>query len=235
MKKLKLSDSELRLLLMLLALIMISGAYFLSFQKNVTQAQEIEAQNEEDQETVRTLEAMVGSQKEKEEEIEEFHRIVTDIIAKYPPDVTTEKAIMIVQGLEDVSGVEMTNISFIMNNLIGNIATNAGAAEETAAGAPVGYYATLGMTYEADYASFKQMVSYINGLEDRTTIPAVTAAYDNETGNLSGVITVNMYYLTNTGREYEAPQVTGIEKGVDNIFRSGGTTGEVAEDGEEQE
>ena len=248
MKKVKLSDSEIRLLLMLFALIMLAAAYFFSFQKNVTRAQEIEGQNQKDQQTVNTLESMVGRQAEVEAQTEEYRQYVQDVIAKYPPDVTTEKAIVIIQELEELSGVHVTNISFAMDNVIGNLATAVASepavsdgTEDSESTGPVvgmylGYYDTLAMTYESEYTSLKDIISYIAGLKDRTTVPAITAAYDSETGNLSGVITVNMFYLTNTGKEYEAPRITGINKGVEDIFRSGGNAvGEVAEDEEGQE
>ena len=247
MKKIKLSDSEIRLLLMLFALIMLAGAYFFSFQKNVTRAGEIEAQNERDQQTVGKLESMVGRQAEVEAQTEEYRQFVRDVIAKYPPQVPTEKAIVIVQELEQLSGVHVTNISFSMDNVIGSLAS-AVAGEPTvsdgtegtqsagpAVGTYLGYYDTLALTYEAEYTALKDIASYIAGLRDRATIPAVTAAYDSETGNLSGVITVNMFYLTNTGKEYEAPRITGMDKGVEDIFRSGGgSVGEVLEDEEGQ-
>ena len=248
MKKVKLSDSEIRLLLMLFVLIMLASAYFLSFQKNVTRAEEIEAQNVKDQQTVNTLEAMVGRQAEVEAQTEEYRQYVQDVIAKYPPDVTTEKAIVIIQELEQLSGVHVTNISFAMDNVIGNLATavtggttTSDGTEDSGSTGPViathlGYYDTLAISYEAEYESLKDIVSYIAEQKDRATIPAITAAYDSETGNLSGVITLNMFYLTETGKEYEAPRITGIDKGVEDIFRSGGgSAGEVLDDEEGQQ
>ena len=241
MKKLKISDSEARLLCFLLALLFLAGSYFLVFNRCVTKASEIEASNEQKQTLINQLESMVNRQAEVEKETAEYNQQVEEIIAKYPSNLTTEKAIAIVQNIEDMTEMHVSNISFLMDNLLGDIstfgstavatgdtvtdgtATDPAAVSQTPSGdTPIGYYASLSMNYEASYDSFKEMITYIYGLQDRMTIPAITAAYDNETGMISGVMTVDLYYLTNTGKEYEPPVVEGIQSGVSDIFRSGG-------------
>lgn len=234
MRKIKLADSEIRLLLVFLSVLMFACAYFFSFQKNVELSQEIEAQNEEDRDLVELLESMVARRAQVEARTEEYLQAIEDIIAKYPPDVPEEKTIVIIQEIENRTGVSVSSISFSMDNLIVSLADNMAAnardaentegAESPAASARVssiGYRDTLSMRYEAEYSDFKRMVAYIDGLADRTTIPSITAAYDSGTGNISGTLTVNMFYLTNTGREYEAPDIIGIGKGLPDIFRSG--------------
>ena len=231
MRKIKLSNSEVRLLLTLLACLMLAGAYFLSYQKNVELSEEIEAQNEEDRAYVELLESMIARRPQVEAQTEEYLQTIDDIIAKYPPDVPTEKAITIIQEIEDHTGASVNNISFSMGSMVAEVATanvaeaaedgDAQNADTLAYGSSIGYRDTLSMTYEAGYSDFKRMIAYIDGLTDRTTIPSITASYNNGTGNIGGSITINMYYLTNTGREYDVPDITGINKGVPDIFRSG--------------
>ena len=227
MKKLKLSNSEARLLFLLLALILLAVSYFLIFNKCVKKAEEIEALNEENRTKVEKLEMMVSRQAEVEAETAEMERIIEEIIAKYPSSVTTEKAIAIVQEVENEVEVHVSNISFLMDNLLGDIAasentTEDGTVQAVSEDANIGYYAALSMNYEADYEEFKKMITYINGLKDRVTIPSISATFDNETGLLSGVITVHMYYLTNTGKEYEEPEISGIGKGTEKVFETSG-------------
>lgn len=44
------------------------------------------------------------------------------------------------------------------------------------------------------------MIAYVNNFKDRTTISQFTANYDDSTGKLNGEMTLNMYYLENTGK-----------------------------------
>lgn len=236
-KKKALSDSELRLILLLLAVLLLAAAYFLVYSKSVAAAQELEAQNEIDSATVRTLEAMIDRREQVEAETEALRQNIQDIVAKYPADLTTEKAIVILQNMENATDVEISNVSFLMGVLLMNF-TN--PAEETNI-PPTGYYSAFSMGYTVSYDGYKQLLDYMSRLEDRTIAPTVSATYDQVSDMVSGTITMNMYYLMNTGKEYEAPEIIGIDKGVESIFGAGEgmteqTEGEEdAEDAEDSE
>lgn len=236
MKKLRLSDSEKRLLLLLLALILFVGAYFIGFRRNVTAAEAIEKDNAEKSAMIAQLETMVNRQAEVEARTVEAKQNVEEITAKYPPAMTVEKAITVVQDMENATGIEVLDINFVMDNLLLDFSgMTAGTAENAEGGEaqeqteqaaapsnePKGYYASLTMNYAAGYDSLKKLADYVPELQDRATIPAISAAYDSETGKLAGTMTVNLYYLTETGREYEEPKLSGIGKGVSDIFKSG--------------
>lgn len=231
MKRLNLSDSELRLVIILLALCMLAVSYFFGFSKLNQKAAEVEALNVTDAQKVTQLEQMVTQRAKVEAEIVELNQYITDTIAKYPIDVPTEKSIYLVQEIEDNVGAHFSAINFLMDTRLTALDGAAAAADpaavtdaaaETGAtdavSGPVGYYDTLTMSYDASYYDFKDMVEYIHSYDDRMTIPSISAAYDSETGNISGVISVRMYYLTGTEREYEQVPETGVNHGVNNIF-----------------
>lgn len=218
MKKAKISDSEIKLLLLLLALILLAAAYYFGYNRNIAAAQKLETQNVTDQQTVDRLEGMVRKRPIVEKQIETLNKTVDDIIARYPSLVTTEKAISIVQDLEYYSGVTVTSIGFLMDNQVMAF-TQTVEGQNTP---PTGYYAQLSMNYVSSYEGYKSMLLYVESLtKDRTTIPTVSASYDPVTDMLQGTVTLNMFYLTNTGREYEPPRFDGILKGKDSIFGAG--------------
>lgn len=216
-KKKKISDSELRLILLLLSVVLLAAAYFFVYDRNVKAAQELEAQNEIDRATVARLEGMVAVRAQVEAETEQLRQNIKDIIAKYPSDMTTEKAITILQNIENNTGMDVPNVSFLMNNLLMNFTY---PAEETNI-PPTGYYASLSMNYTASYGNFKQMLAYIASLKDRMIAPTVSVTYDQVTDMVSGSITMNLFYLKDTGKEYEAPVIYDIDKGVESIFGAG--------------
>lgn len=91
-------------------------------------------------------------------------------------------------------------------------------ASADTSGNVAGYYASIGIRYEASYNGLKEMIAYVNAFQDRTTITQFTAAFDDATGKLTGEMTLNMYYITNTGKEYVPPVFDFMPKGVSNIF-----------------
>ena len=263
MNKIKISDSDKRLLIIFFAIVILACSYFFIFNKGMTKASELEAQNEQDSAKVQQMQQMEASLPQVKENIENMKQTQADIIAKYPSDMTTEKSIESLQDYEDhISDFHITDITFAMRMpLVGAVDTTAagsstdetdssadtadGAADSAAGdtsatadtqsagdgtddaaadasadtvGNVTGYYASIGIRYEASYNGLKEMIAYVNAFQDRTTITQFTAAFDDATGKLTGEMTLNMYYITNTGKEYVPPVFDFMPKGVSNIF-----------------
>lgn len=263
MNKIKISDSDKRLLIIFFAIVILACSYFFIFNKGMTKASELEAQNEQDSAKVQQMQQMEASLPQVKENIENMKQTQADIIAKYPSDMTTEKTIESLQDYEDHSSdFHITDITFAMRMpLVGAVDTTAagsstdetdssadtadGAADSAAGdtsatadtqsagektddaaadasadtmGNVTGYYASIGIRYEASYNGLKEMIAYVNAFQDRTTITQFTAAFDDATGKLTGEMTLNMYYITNTGKEYVPPVFDFMLKGVSNIF-----------------
>ena len=64
----------------------------------------------------------------------------------------------------------------------------------------------------------KEMVDYLYQHENRMSLDAFALSYDSTNGNLSGSMTLNMYYVTGTDKEYVPQNINGISLGTDNIF-----------------
>lgn len=260
MNKIKISDSDKRLLIIFFAIVLLACSYFFVFNKGMNKASELEAQNAEDSAKVQQMQQMEASLPQVKENIENMKQTQADIIAKYPSDMTTEKSIESLQDYEDHSSdFHITDITFAMRMpLVGATDTIAAgssadtadettdgttdsAADDTSAttdtqstedgtddaatdasadtsGNVAGYYASIGIRYEASYNGLKEMIAYVNAFQDRTTITQFTAAFDDATGKLTGEMTLNMYYIMNTGKEYVPPVFDFMPKGVSNIF-----------------
>lgn len=262
MNKIKISDSDKRLLIIFFAIVLLACSYFFVFNKGMNKASELEAQNAEDRAKVQQMQQMEASLPQVKEKIVNMKQTQADIIAKYPSDMTTEKANESLQDYEDHSSdFHITDITFAMHMpLVGaadktaadsstdaadsSTETADGAADSAAddtsattdttadtqstedgtddaatdASVVAGYYASIGIRYEASYSGLKEMIAYVNEFKDRTTITQFSAAFDDATGKLTGEMTLNMYYITNTGKDYVPPVFDFMPKGVSNIF-----------------
>lgn len=264
MNKIKISDSDKRLLIIFFAIVLLACSYFFVFNKGMNKASELEAQNAEDRVKVQQMQQMEASLPQVKENIENMKQTQADIIAKYPSDMTTEKSIESLQDYEDHSSdFHITDITFAMRMpLVGTADTTAAgssadtadettdgttdsAADDTSvttdttadtqstgdgtddattdasadtSGNVAGYYASIGIRYEASYSGLKEMIAYVNEFKDRTTITQFSATFDDATGKLTGEMTLNMYYITNTGKDYVPPVFDFMPKGVSNIF-----------------
>ena len=241
MNRIKISDSDKRLLLIFCAIVIVACSYFFIFSKGMSKAAKIEEQNTADQAKVQQMEQMEAGLPKVKENIQRMVKKQKTIISTYPSAMTTEKAIESLQAYEDNSSdFHITDITFTMNQPVAvdvqtdgtdtaagtdassTTASDADAAEQETAGPEPkevrGYYASIGIRYEAGYAGLKEMIAYVNNFKDRTTISQFTANYDDSTGKLNGEMTLNMYYLENTGKEYVPPVFPNMSKGVMSIF-----------------
>ncbi|MCD7708711.1 MAG: hypothetical protein LUI02_02425 [Clostridiales bacterium] len=237
----KLSDSDKRLIIILLSIVLVVVVYFLVFARGMNKASEIEAQNEEDQQTLQSLQDMVARAPQIQEQTEEMNAERDEIISHYPASVRTEDVIRNILDMEDETNIETSEVSFSTGNAMSTTIAAAtsstddsedGEGASTAQSKIYGYYTTASVRYAGGYEDLKSVLSYIADLNDRTTISSVSAAYDSTTGQLAGTMTINMYYMLGTDAEYEEPEFGTIDTGVENIF---GATLENAEEGEGEE
>ena len=260
MNKMKISDSDKRLLIIFFAIVILACSYFFIFNKSMSKASELEATNDEDRMKVQQMETMEAALPQVKENIETMKQTQEEIIGKYPSDMKTEKVIETLQEIEEHSSdFHITDITFAMHMPIlgqgsttdassdtegdaassttGDTAGDTTGDTESDAGSDVtsdtagsttgdtagdttgsttddstasassveGYYASVGIRYEASYAGLKEMIAYVNQFKDRTTIDQFSASFDDTTGKLTGEMTLNMYYLTNTGKDYVPP------------------------------
>lgn len=258
MSKIKLSDSDKRLLVIFLAIVLVACSYFFIFTKGMSKAAEVEEKNAADRQTVQKMEAMEAGLPKVKAQIEKLKQKQADIIKKYPSDLTTEKVIYILQNMEDQANFEVTSISFLMDapmevttaqtapaasdttddgtadatgstEATDSSNTDAAAEEQTTVPTVRGYYASIGVDFDTTYDGLKDMIKFFNDYDDRITITATSIAYDSETDGLTGSLILNMYYIADTGKDYVPPKFDFMSKGVDSIF--GASTGEGTQTG----
>ena len=250
MNKINISDSDKRLLLIFFAVLIFAGAYFFIFNPNMKKAAEIAAENDSDKAAVEQLQMMEAQLPAIKEQIIDLKEKQEAIIERYPSDLTTEKIIWVLQDIQTHNDFQVTEASFLMNNQLGAVETESvdAATDESAdaastdtstetveasedstgqADTPAGYYATVSISYEASYKGLKDMIAYVNAYPDRITITQSDSQFDKETGKLVGSMILNMYYITNSGKDYVKPDFGSSTKGVENIF--GSTTSAVTD------
>ena len=116
MNRIKISDSDKRLLLIFCAIVIVACSYFFIFSKGMSKAAKIEEQNTADQAKVQQMEQMEAGLPKVKENIQRMVKKQKTIISTYPSAMTTEKAIESLQVYEDNSSdFHITDITFTMN------------------------------------------------------------------------------------------------------------------------
>ena len=99
MNRIKISDSDKRLLLIFCAIVIVACSYFFIFSKGMSKAAKIEEQNTADQAKVQQMEQMEAGLPKVKENIQRMVKKQKTIISTYPSAMTTEKAIESLQAM----------------------------------------------------------------------------------------------------------------------------------------
>ena len=235
---------------MLGAVVLIIAAvvtYWICSTKISEQTQQYSAENASLQTEVDYLQDLMNHKQQYIDETEYMSGEITRIMNEYPLDVKPENQIMYVNDLElqndiVVEGLTMPGKEMVVvdNPSAASVATDQPVedsmdaeetpVDDTAATAPAAsgisssvilYRSPTSFSFKVTYKSAKEMLKKIcEDINSKKSIETVTLALDAETRNLTGNMTLALYSLDGTEREYEAPNVGNIITGTDNVFKT---------------
>lgn len=145
------------------------------------------------------------------------------VLNNYSAGNTPEKSIMMINSLEKQIGIKLPTLSFSEPRTVTTVDMPIVSQNEE------GKYVTsyykvsllqenLSTNYECDYEQLKKLIDFVNEYPERMNIASISMSYDSTTGGLKGSLVLNLYAVTGTGKEYTAPDISGLSMGVGNIF-----------------
>ena len=82
------------------------------------------------------------------------------------------------------------------------------------------YKAPVTYGYKSTYDGLKGMADYVFAQNDKKSIETLSAAFNSETGNLEGSMSMNMYYMIGTGKDHQPATIPSVPTGVSNVFHA---------------
>lgn len=155
--------------------------------------------------------------------INESGKTIKQVMNHYSAGNTPEKNIMMVERMEREVGISLPSLSFSQPTVLSTVQMPM-VSEDAEGNYNIEYYnvellhETLSTSYACTYEQLKKMVDYINAYPERMNIESISIAYDSENNGLKGNLTLNLYAVTGTGKEYTAPDISGLSMGTGNIF-----------------
>lgn len=80
------------------------------------------------------------------------------------------------------------------------------------------YNRSVAYSNTTTYSEMKELISAFNEAGEKASLESVTYSVDNQTGLLSGVITVAFHSATGTGKEYVMPKFGDYSAGLSSLF-----------------
>lgn len=243
MNKEKISERDLKALIILGMFLVFVVSYFVGFRMFLSGLSDVKMENASLESQLLDLRNKEARKQEYEDQIEENKAKIDAIIQQFPSKVTEAKTIYDLDVFQKELGpLRYDSITFDMNGVFYS-STGAGAegtdaatdgtqdstSTETAASEVKGYKDGVTLVYRSQlkinikdlsYQNLKKLIHNVQNYDGRLTIEAMNLAYSDASGLLGGTIVLNWYSLEGSDNEYKVPEITGIASGRKNIFGS---------------
>lgn len=217
----KIDKKAINLIIGLIGIIILAVAYMAIAKPMKEKTAQIEAENVGLKEKAEEYEAINAQKSKYEQGIVDFTSTREELLSAFPAGMTKEDEIMYWANMEranysvlNIDNLVMSSWSEVFVDGQPSHSSEEGATQLHLYSAPVNY------TYKATYQGIKDMVSYVFAQTDKKSIENLTASYDTQTGNLTGTIDINMYYMEGTGNEYKPYSIPSVPTGVTDVFHS---------------
>lgn len=217
------NDVKAFFLVFILVIIAAVLAYFYLFMPLAEKRNTLLTENHDLDERLINLKNMAVDEDLFKIGINESNKTIKQVMNHYSAGNTPEKSIMMIDGLEQKVGIRLPNLSFSQPEVISTVKMP--LVTENADGTyTIVYYdvnllrETLSTNYACTYEQLKKMIDYINAYPERMNIDSISVTYDSETNGLKGNVTLNLFAVTGTGKEYTEPNISGLSMGTENIF-----------------
>ncbi len=235
----KIKKSDINLLIMLLGVLIAVAAYFLVFTAYNEKTAALESDNAVLQDEVDGLQELADNKQMYIDETARMNTEITDTMARFPAGVLPENILMYAYTLENTQSVYFESIAMDNASLV-TVAVDNATAGDAVEGAEVTeetgdtVVASAGMQdtvflystpvtygFRSTYRSVKEIMEGIVMGQDRMNLQDITLSFDSETGCIKGSLATNIYTMEGTGKYYELLDISGIQLGVDDLFKSG--------------
>lgn len=230
----KLSDRDLKLLvLLLLVAIIVCPIFFIirPYNDKIAQRKQAIATKQEREAFLAKLDANRAFYNQS---IELLDKERTKIVQDFAEGYWDENNIFFLADIEDNIPIAMNTLNFAMAEptVISEDSVDPATGEVIEGLTALASITTI--EYAADYEEFKEFLRNILNQDKRMVVTAVSADQDDETGLIKGTIVLNQYAVTGEGRSLAPASEEGIDYGTDNVFGDpAGYIPEEADDAEE--
>lgn len=238
-----LTNKDKKLLVYLLAICLVACSYFFVARPLLDKQEKLAIENE-------SLQTEVNHYSDYNLNPEKYQQMIADSQAQYEEllnkffgGLEQDNTLVMLDGIENSTNVWISRISFQDSEvMINGAGTESVVTEETTESAEAtsetsesettvalgGIKQDLNIDYVGSYSDFKGFLDYLNKYDKRLFISSLSAQYSADSNQVSGTIILSQYAIPGE-TEYQAPDLSSVNTGVNNVFSSLKDTSEMGE------
>ena len=219
------SQSNAKILLTLLGILLIVGAVFLVVRPK---KEAIDTLKGEINELQARYDDLCEKEKHKDEFLQEtadFNKHFDEVLVDYPADLNQESTVMFLKGCEEANEYENLSVAlprpstyYVLGEGAADATTDASSLESDSYVVETESYT---ISYQGSYDGLKDYLKYIADYKYRLNISQINIAYaqdaEQPVQECSGSLTLNAFSISGPNRTPDKPSVD-VEEGKDVIF-----------------
>jgi len=213
----KISDRDLKLLVIVLLAIVIACPIFFVIRPYNNRIAEVEAHIT----TLKERQAFLAKLNENRQFYNDSIVLLTDernkIVQDFAEGLRDENTVMFLANTERQIPIAMRMISFSEEEPTHISDSYVADNGETVEGLDA-LTSVSDVTFTADYSALKDFLKFILDSDKRIVITSLNMDQNEDNGTIEGEFYLNHYAITGEGRELEAAKIPSIDHGLERIF-----------------
>ncbi|MCM1246600.1 MAG: hypothetical protein NC293_13235 [Roseburia sp.] len=230
----KLTLTQIRVILILVAILLIVLTYFFIYQTNMDKVSDFEKKTAEANERITYLESLQPQVTDLEIFTSLYVDDIDDFIQSFPVKITQQKSIYLIYRLMINTGIDIESISegtpapfYYKGQVLGQGISAPEGEEETEAISEIavvdmdqmiGSSATYTINFSGSIKQVFKALDWITENKEKLSVGDVSVQFDSSTGKLTGSMGINFYCMLGNGVPYKDPDISEFNYGKDNIF-----------------
>lgn len=221
----KITESDKKLLYILFIILIVAASYYFGYTNINKMSEDLENEKRELQLTYNELYPNYARKDLIAGETTKYEALYNELVTYFSNGTTQDNSIIFLNAIENENDVWFNQVSMtetVPAYTFGQvISTNPYRDGQTVYSSDMkGHKTTFTISYEASYDNWKQMVKSINTYTYKCTLESITATYDQSGDVVSGNMTMSIYDITGSTREFPSTTIKGVPSGTGNIYSS---------------
>ncbi len=220
----KISEKDIKLLLVLLIVGIVVGAYKLNgmFSDALKENEQI---LEEREVRYKDLVAKSARRKEYMDDTVKFQTEHKDLLASYKNSISQEQSLVFLGMVEKATNVWLKQVGFTDVSTVytfGNVkSSNPGKSGNKVYSTDyTGISTSMTLSYQCSYDDLKKVLNYLEEFGKKATVSNISFTYSEATDTVSGTMNMALYSIKGSDRPKEEVNINDVAVGTDNIFTS---------------
>jgi uncharacterized protein YsxB (DUF464 family) len=234
----KISNRDKKIIIVVIGSVAVLLSYFLVFKSMSDKNKALMSENLQLTARIADLQTKKANEAQYVSETERLNQEVADILTDYPSYLQIENGIMDVVGLEERTDADVPAVTIADPVSVAVSTASAAAASDTAdtaaaetaegqveASVASQYYlydVNTNLSYSATYDGMKDLLNEITQEQDKKSISTFTATLDLTSGEISGALSYESYFIFGQDKDYVPADIPNIKHGTKDIFGSTG-------------